>query len=374
MPPDRRADRMSTSKGTERGFPARAQRLPTDLAAVDAGWLQGVLRNRYPGITITAMEVVEIIQGHTTKVRVAVSGPDPAVLPGQLCLKSNWSGSPLSGEANVNEARFYKDLCEGLQLPAPHCFYADWDDDAQGKQGLLVLEDMEGWDGKFGTSAEPITLDQAMRGVAALATLHASTWGDPRLDEAGWLQRAMAPDHAGDDYWAMMADHYDKVNRLPERVAMFPAWFADNPQKLRDAWLQLCAHDMADTSPLCLVHGDAHLGNSYGLGDGGRLFLDWQIVRKGHPWRDYSYFAAGSITIADRRAGERDLLKHYLAVLATHGIAIDFDTAWTEYRRWMVWGLVSWQSNINPKEATLPSLERFCVAAKDLKIDELYDV
>ncbi|WP_231466651.1 ecdysteroid 22-kinase family protein [Novosphingobium sp. CECT 9465] len=365
---------MSVGLTTARGHPSREQRLPTDLAAVDAAWLQGVLRHCYPGIAITAMEVVEIIQGHTTKVRVAVTGSDPAVLPGRLCLKSNWSGSPLSGEANVNEARFYKDLCEGLQLPAPHCFYADWDDDADGKQGLLVLEDMEGWDGKFGTSAEPITIDQAMRGVAALATLHASTWADPRLDAAGWLQRAMAPDHAGDDYWAMMADHYDKVNRLPERVAMFPAWFANDPQKLRDAWLQLCAHDMADTSPLCLVHGDAHLGNSYGLGDGGRLFLDWQIVRKGHPWRDYSYFAAGSITIADRRAGERDLLKHYLSVLAQHGIVIDFDTAWTEYRRWIVWGLVSWQSNINPKEATLPSLERFCVAAKDLKIDELYNV
>lgn len=365
---------MSVGLAKARGYLARGQRLPTELAAVDAAWLQGVLRHRYPGIAITAMEVVEIIQGHTTKVRVAVSGPDPAVLPGRLCLKSNWSGSPLSGEANVNEARFYKDLCEGLHLPAPHCFYADWDDDADGKQGLLVLEDMEGWDGKFGTSAEPITIDQAMHGVAALATLHASTWADPRLDAAGWLQRAMAPDHAGDDYWAMMAEHYDRVNRLPERVAMFPAWYADNPQKLREAWLQLCAHDMADTSPLCLVHGDAHLGNSYGLGDGGRLFLDWQIVRKGHPWRDYSYFAAGSITIADRRAGERDLLTHYLAVLAQHGIVIDFDMAWTEYRRWIVWGLVSWQSNINPKEATLPSLERFCIAAKDLKIEELYDV
>lgn len=360
--------------GTARGYAARAERLPTDLAAVDAAWLQRLLRNRYPDIAITAMEVVEIIAGHTTKVRIAVSGADPAVLPVRLCLKSNWSGSPLSGEANVNEARFYKDLCEGLKLPAPHCFYADWDDDADGKQGLLVLEDMDGWDGKFGTSAEPISIEAAMHGVAALATLHASTWGHSRLESAGWLHRAMAPDNPGDDYWAMMAEHYDRVNRLPERVAMFPAWFANDPQKLREAWLELCAHDLADNTPLCLVHGDAHLGNSFGFADGGRLFLDWQIVRKGHPWRDYSYFAVGSITIKDRRAAERELLKHYLAVLAGHGIAIDFDTAWREYRRWIVWGLVSWQSNINPKEATLPSLERFCVAARDLKIHELYDL
>lgn len=363
-----------TAASTPRGYPARQQRLPTDFAAVDAAWLEGVLRQRYPEIEVTALEVVEVIPGHTTKVRVVVTGPNPALLPQRLCLKSNWSGSPLSGEANVNEARFYKDLCEGLQLPVLRCFFADWDDDGQGKQGLLVLADMEGEGGRFGTSAEPITLDEAMRGVAALAKLHASTWGDPRLDAAGWLKRAMAPDHGGDDYWAMMAGHYDRVNRLPERVAMFPAWFANDPQKLRKAWLQLCAHDLADPSPLCLVHGDAHLGNSYGLSDGERLLLDWQIVRKGHPWRDYSYFATGSIAIADRRAGERSLLTHYLSVLADHGIAIGFDTAWTEYRRWIVWGLVAWQSNINPKEATLPSLERFCVAARDLDIGQLYDV
>jgi Ecdysteroid kinase-like family len=363
---------MRSATTTARGYPAREERLPTDLAAVNAAWLQRVLCNRYPEMVITAMEVVEIIQGHTTKMRIAISGPDPAVLPGRLCLKSNWSGSPLSGEANVNEARFYKDLCEGLRLPAPHCYYADWDDDDDGKQGLLVLADMEYWGGRFGTSAEPITIDQAMQGVAALATLHASTWDDPRLDAALWLQRAMAPDHAGDDYWAMMADHYEQVNRLPERVAMFPSWYAHDTQKLRDVWLQLCEHDMADASPLCLVHGDAHLGNSYGTADGGRLFLDWQIVRKGHPWRDYSYFVVGSISIADRRAAERELLRHYVSVLATHGIEINFNTAWLEYRRWVVWGLVAWQSNINPKEATLPSLERFCVAAKDLEIEQLY--
>lgn len=355
-----------------RGYPGRTERLPVDLAAVDAAWLERTLRNRWPDIGIDRLDIVETIQGHTTKLRIEVAFAREAPLPARLCLKSNWSGSPLSGEANVNEARFYKDLSAGLKLPAPTCFYADWDDEGQGKQGLLVLEDMEYWGGEFGTSARPITIAQAMRGVEALADLHGSTWGDPRLDRATWLHVAMAPDNPGDDYWAMMADHYDRVNRLPERVAIFPDWFAHDPGKLRQAWLQLCAHDLAQPGPRCLVHGDAHLGNSYGLADGGRLFLDWQIVRKGHPWRDYSYFAVGSIRIEDRRAAERDLLKHYLASLARHGVEIGFETAWEEYRRWIVWGLVSWQSNINPKEATMPSLERFCVAAAELQTGSLY--
>ena len=357
----------------DRGYPERTERLPEDLSSVDAAWLSRTLANRYRGIAIDSMDIVEVIVGHTTKVRIAVAGPsiEQGTVPAKLCLKSNWSGSPLSGEANVNEARFYKDLATSLKLPAPTCFYADWDDDAEGKQGLLVLEDMADWGGEFGTSARPITIDQAMKGVAALALLHGTTWNDPMLDQASWLHIAMAPDNPGDDYWSMMEEHYFRVNRLPERAAIFPQWFAHDPDKLREAWRQLCAYDLASPGPRCLVHGDAHLGNSYGLADGGRLFFDWQIVRKGHPWRDYSYFTIGSVRIEDRRTAERDLLGHYLAELARYGVEIAFDQAWDDYRRWVIWGLVAWQSNINPQQATMPSLERFCAAATDFEVERL---
>src|SRR3546814_9560877 len=87
--------------------------------------------------------------------------------------------------------------------------------------------------------------------------------------------------------------------------------------------------------------------------------FEWQIVRKGRPWRDYSYFVIGSITIEDRRKAERDLLRHYCSELSRHGVEIGFDQAWDDYRRWVIWGLVGWQSNINPKEETMPPLERF---------------
>src|SRR3546814_8490367 len=87
----------------------------------------------------------------------------------------------------------------------------------------------------------------------------------------------------------------------------------------------LCAQEIADESPLCLVHGDAHLGNSYRRPDGDRIWFDWQIVRKGRPWRDYSYFVIGSITIEDRRRAERDLLRHYCNELSRHGVEIRFE-------------------------------------------------
>src|SRR3546814_13624891 len=74
-----------------------------------------------------------LIAGHTTKARVEVklnqAGVD-AGIPRQLCLKANWSGSPLSSPVCVNEARFYKEFPNRMNLPTPKCYFADWDDDS----------------------------------------------------------------------------------------------------------------------------------------------------------------------------------------------------------------------------------------------------
>src|SRR3546814_8138788 len=101
------------------------------------------------------MKLVELIAGHTTKARVEVklnqAGVD-AGIPRQLCLKANWSGSPLSSPVCVNEARFYKEFPNRMHLPTPKCYFADWDDDSAGQQGLIILEDMAQLGGVFGTS------------------------------------------------------------------------------------------------------------------------------------------------------------------------------------------------------------------------------
>ena len=360
--------------GLSKGEEGRDERLPLDFGSVDANWLTRTLRHSYPGVSIASMEVVELIEGHTTKARIAVAyapGAD-AGLPTSLCLKANWSGNPMSSDACVCEARFYRNLASVLPLPAPHCYYADWDDDAQGQQGLLVLEDMILRGGSFVNSVEGISLDEMRNSLTGMAAIHGSSWEHPELERQEWLPVAMGPDTHGDDYWSMMETYFADHNAIPERVAIFPEWMAENPERLRTAWRQLREHDQRSTAPRCLVHGDSHLGNSYGLPNGERLWFDWQIVRRGRPWRDYSYFTIGSLAIEDRRKAEKDLLLHYLDCLAAFDVHLDFDEAFDEYRRWVIWGMVAWQSNINPKEVTQPPLERFCRAADDLQIESFY--
>ncbi|MFA5547663.1 MAG: phosphotransferase [Porticoccaceae bacterium] len=354
----------------------RTERLPLDFDEVNADWLTRTLQTRHPGVEVKQLEVTEFIPGHTTKARLKLdfnqAGVD-AGFPEQVCVKANWSGNARSSPVCVNEARFYSALATKMPVPSPICYFADWDDDDQGEQGFIILEDLIPLGGEFGASHLPIGVDDMAKSLEGMATMHGGSWGHPELDRQDWLQTAMAPGTTTDDYWMMMPDIFAEHNSLPERLAIFPRWMAEDTRRLYSAFQQLCAHDNEYSGPRCLVHGDAHLGNTYRRPDGSRIWFDWQIVRKGLPWRDLTYFLVGSLEIEERRKADRELIKHYLEHLAANG-GPDFtlDQALEEVSRWVIWGLVAWQSNINPQQDTMSSLARFCSAAKDMDTGSFY--
>jgi hypothetical protein len=353
-----------------RGYPQRQQRLPLDFSAVNRDWLTGMLQLKYPGLVVEDATLVEFVSGHSSKARMDLklnSTGREAGVPEYVCLKSNWSGNSMSSGANLAEARFYGNFASRLPSLTPRCFFADWDDDGEGQQGLIVLEDLKRRHAEFRNSKIPLSVDQMAYSLTLLARLHGSTWGSEDLARQTWLEVAMAPETVVDDYWTLMGDHFPIQNSLPERLAIFPRWMAEDPGRLRTAFRQLAAEEMASAKPRCLIHGDSHLGNTCELPDGSRLWFDWQIVRRGRPWRDYSYFVAGSLSVEDRRRSERELMRIYCEAMAGHGVKLDFNEAFNEYRRWIFWGLWAWQSNMNPIETTMEPLQRFCVAAEDLE-------
>jgi len=355
---------------------SRTERLPLDFQQINASWLTRTLQTRYPDVIVNSLEVIEFVPGHTTKVRLKLDLNQAGVevgLPDNVCVKANWSGNFRSSPVCVNEARFYNALATKMPVPSPICYFADWDDDDQGQQGFIILEDLIPLGGDFGASHLPIGEDDMAKSLEGMAMMHGGSWGHPELDRQDWLQAAMAPETTTDDYWMMMPDIFAEHNSLPERLAIFPSWMSADINRLYSALKQLCAHETAYTGPRCLVHGDAHLGNTYRRPDGSRLWFDWQIVRKGLPWRDLTYFLMGSMEVEERRKVGKDLVRHYLQHLAANG-GPDFgiEQAWEEVSRWVIWGLVAWQSNINPQQDTMSSLERFCAAAKDLDTGSFY--
>jgi hypothetical protein len=359
-----------TQAAGDRPYPQRTEKLPARVDEVDAAWLTRLLQNRYPGLVVENMRVVKIINTHTTKMRLALDfnrvGRD-AGIPRQVCLKCNWSGDFHNVDITELEARFYHYIRDSLHIPAPECYYADWD--PEDGQGIVVMEDLELKGGEFGQSLQHTGVDGVARALQGLARLHGAWWGSPKLDAQAWLPGSMQTPVDSDQLKIMWK--YVQINMAnPAFRKVISPWVLDDPQRFVRAYEALVRFERSQSGPCCVVHGDCHLGNSYRRPDGERIWLDWQLVRKGRPWRDLTYFMVGSLTIEERRKSERALHKHYrdaLVATGAQGVA-DLDEIFEHYRRWIIYGQQAWIANMDQwGQNGLPMNERFFTAGEDLE-------
>jgi hypothetical protein len=354
----------------DRPYPARTGRIVRNLDEVTPQWLTSLMRNRYPGIEVEATRVIDIKNSHTTKLRLAWDlnkvGKD-AGIPEQVCLKANWSEGFESGEICELEARFYYFMRDQLSAPVPKTYYADWDGDGGGR-GIVIMEDLGSVPGEFGHSSHHLGVDGVAKGLETLAVLHGALWDSPKLDEQPWMHTSMNTPVDNDQLLRMY--NYIALNvAKPSYQAFLPQWMFDTPELFSFAYDELAAFEMAQTAPRCLVHGDSHQGNSFLRADGQRVWHDWQLVRKGRPWRDLTYFMTGALTIEERRASAKDLIKHYREVLKSTGAqgVLDQDAAFEQYRRWPVYGMQAWIANVDQwGQGGLHITERFFKAAEDM--------
>jgi hypothetical protein len=345
---------MATALGPDRPYPARSERLPRRLHDLSPEWLTGLLAHRYPGIVVHDFDEVECKNSHTTKLRVRLHLNEVGVaagLPEQVCLKANWSGLR-TGLICEREARFYHLISAGalqdrLDCPVPRAYFADWDDDGWGN-GIVVMEDLAVSLGEFGASDDHLGIDGVAQGLESLALVHGAMWGDPRLEAFAWLCPSMGTEN--DTEQVIQFWHYIRFNLTdPEYEAVVPRWVYDTPGLMNHVLDELSAYERELPWPKCLVHGDAHQGNSFLRTNGERVWVDWQLVRKGSPWRDVSYFIVGALTVEERRASDRDLVEHYRqCVIATGAQGVpDGDEAWQQFMRWPGYGTQAWLGNIN---------------------------
>jgi hypothetical protein len=354
----------------DRPYPERQAPLPRDLIDVTPQWLTSVMRNRYPGLEVRDMEVVELRNGHTTKMRVKLALNDvgkSAGIPGNVCLKANWSGGFSDVDIHALEARFYHFARNIMKVPSPEVYFADWDADSQN-QGFVVMEDLVTTGGTFGHSTDHIGVDNVAKAMESYAKFHGGSWADKKLETFTWLPRSMGTP-IDCDQLVMMWPFVEKNLAKEEYRAFLPSWLLDDPQSFHAVFGGLRKFEQRQPGPYCIVHGDSHQGNSYIRPSGERIWIDWQLVRQGRPWRDLTYFLIGSLTIEERRANDRHLLEHYRAHLIATGAedVPDMDTIWENYRRWPVYGCQSWIANMDEwGQDGLPMNKRFFMALDDL--------
>jgi aminoglycoside phosphotransferase (APT) family kinase protein len=120
--------------------------------------------------------------------------------------------------------------------------------------------------------------------------------------------------------------------------------------------------------PVCIVHGDTHLGNLYIEPDGTPGFLDAQTNRG--PWQfEVNYHLIVALDMLDRRQWEKPLLVRYLEALRSHGVdAPSFEEAWEAYRRETAYGYFIFAINENEfqtEAVNTAEAARFACAAID---------
>lgn len=258
--------------GGDRPYSGRKSPIVRHLQEVTAEWLTDLLANRYPGIEVRALDIVEIKNSHTTKARVKVDLNDvgrKAGIPAELCLKANWSDGIETGDITQTEARFFHMAAGDLDFTLPHTYYADWDPGPSGR-GIVVMEDLGTSAGSFGASTDHIGVDGVAAGLESLAKIHASKWGTP-ANEGTWPQRSMECQRDA-DMLVLLYGYLELNMAKPDFRSVLPDWLYEQPILLSNAYDELAARELERDGPICLVHGDAHQGNSFLRDTGERVW------------------------------------------------------------------------------------------------------
>src|SRR5690606_11063562 len=155
----------------------------------------------------------------------------------------------------------------------------------------------------------------------------------------------------------------------PNFRSIAPQHYLDDPRKVERAFDRLGQLERSYDAPYCIVLGDCHQGNTYILpGAKERLWLDWQLVRRGRPWRDLAYFTIGALTIEERRAHLKDLVAQYREYLIATGAqgVLSFDDAFEQIKLYVMYGIQAWVANLDEwGQNGIPMNERFFTAAED---------
>ena len=129
---------------------------------------------------------------------------------------------------------------------------------------------------------------------------------------------------------------------------------------------------------MTLLHGDAHIGNTYVLPDGGVGFLDWQVVRRGEWSQDVGYFLVGCLTEEDRRRNEGALLDEYRCSLTIPNESRPTpDELWLRYRASAAYGLAIWLSTLGStgfqsREISMTLTQRYAAAFDELETEKAF--
>lgn len=350
--------------------------IPQSPEDVDPLWLTRALSQTHPGVIVETATVDQVVHGAGTKLRLHLTYRGAcAGLPAVLWAKAGWEDHSALMErvgSYAREARFYRDIAPQLTVRAPRCWFAAWNE--QG-QGIILMEDLTANGGVLWDCRTPASPDSVADMLDNLARVHAPYWESAALRSILDVPiRRTGP-----------SSEWPLANGPPRIAACLagprgthiPARVKDPDRIDRAFWAMV--DSMAALPHGCLIHGDAHPGNSYTNADDRAALYDWQTLARG-PWgHDVAYHIVTALNVENRRRCEQDLLRHYLERLRAHGVAAvpAFGDAWDHYRRHIAYPLHIWITNLTTHQSEQncqAMATRLGIAADDFDFFTLWGV
>jgi hypothetical protein len=325
------------------------------------------LQRRLPAVSVSSVEVVGAEEGTNARARVTLSyarGSGPASVfvkrPGRLVNRL----ALLALRALATEARLaLSGVSLAIDRPLPYGGGVDW----RRLGAVVVMDDVQGDGAAPNDPVCAIGVDEVRAGLEGLARLHAAFWNRSLPPELGFVR----PWHLGPTWSAVsvlsLARGLKRLRGLEGAVEMPPAVDA---RRLAREFSESAA--AARRGVQTLLHGDAHLGNTYAISGGRTGFLDWQLARTGNWSHDVGYFIVSSLDVEERRNHDEELLGAYLDALGGAGVSPPgLARAGERYRAMPAFGLATWLHTLSfgtfqSPAACAAMIARFAAAYRDL--------
>ena len=353
----------------------RIDEVPGTVRDITEEWLTGWLCRDVPGAHVTSFSIPGGSRGTSTRAALRVTynaeGRRAGLATGLfLKLASSYRQRVLLGSADAQrgEVVFFTSLRPKIDMETPRGFGGAVDQ--RSWRSVVLMEDIAATKGAtFVEPVHPLERKQVEDLVENLARMHGTMWEHPDLRE---LPKTPL------DHFRIISAFLDMRKRC--QVGMERAKSVISPRIYGQAdrlWEGTRrALDLATNSlPRTLLHGDAHVGQSYITADGRMGWTDWQLAMQGGWAYDFAYFVSSACEPENRREWDRDLLELYLERLTEHGgKPPTTEDAWRSYCQqlfypWSAWaftiGRAAYQPHMQPDQYSLAILKRMSHAIID---------
>jgi hypothetical protein len=350
--------------------------VPWCAEAISSDWMTAVMCRNVKGAQAVSVEVCGGDQGSSVRRRLRVGYNDEGrkvhLQEDLFCKTTPTVLTRLAtGLSAAGEGRFYREIRPELNIETPECYQSAWDRNS-GRSIHLFEDVIASKTARFCRWNTPLSRAQAEQIIDTLATMHGQFYESPRYStDLKWVVSYLDFFGAGERVGLRQCHEQAMI----KAEAVIPP---DISRRRSEIWpLTMKALDLHRKGPYTLLHSDVHLGNWYITGEGRLGLCDWQCLGRGHWARDVAYALSTTISIQDRRAWERDLLRRYIQRMQEKcGLSISFEEAWDLYRQQIVLALMMWTPTLvhtrttpdmQPEEMSLEMIKRMTAAMSDLR-------